>query len=413
MCTKSSHIRVPLCAVLSLVWLALSACTTVASAGTRVMLSPSPLPASATLPAARTETATVPPSPTSTVSPTPTSTAVLPALRDDTIKEQVDKLAAWYLGQGRNSALSVAVVTRDAQTGQLEAMLLNYGTLSKDKSAAVTSDTIYEIGSITKVFTGILLAQAVSAGDVRLDDPIQLYLPSGVQAPSYQSTPITLLDLATHRSALPRDADSDAMPDIYNWLNTYELPRAPGSEYAYSNLGYSLLGDILARRAGKPFSALEFQAVSRPLGLTDTREALNDEQEGRLAQGYTYDGSPAGYFPQSGAMSSAGYLHSTLKDMTRFLIANMDVNSTQLAAPISMTQALEADRGDPGTGVGLGWEIDQIGTTSQRMSKGGATYGFTSYISFLSDGSSGFVLLSNGMYVEGLVPHMIGIIGGN
>jgi len=335
-----------------------------------------------------------------------------PELKDDAIKTQVDKLAAWFLGQGKNSGLGVAVVVRNPQTGQLEAMLLNYGMASKDNGQVVTSSTIYEIGSITKVCTGILLAQAVDAGDMQLDDPIQQYLPTGIQAPTYQNTPITLLDLATHRSALPRDAETDAMPELYSWLNSLELSRAPGSEYAYSNLGYSVLGDILARRSGTDFDTLEFQSVSQPLGLQDTRETLSAEQSSRLAQGYTYDGSPAGYFPQSGAMSAAGYMHSTLNDMTRFLIANMQADSTPLAGPINMAQAVEADRGDPGTGVGLGWEIDQLGTTSERLSKGGATLGFTSYISFLGDGSSGFVLLTNGMYVEGLVPHMIGIVGG-
>jgi CubicO group peptidase (beta-lactamase class C family) len=110
-------------------------------------------------------------------------------------------------------------------------------------------------------------------------------------------------------------------------------------------------------------------------------------------------------------MSGAGYLHSSLRDMTRFLIANMQPASTPLSEAIRMAQILRAEGSGSGTGVGLGWEIDRVGTTGERLYKGGSTYGFTSYISFQRDGSQGFVLLTNGMYAGNLVPHMLNILG--
>ncbi len=209
-------------------------------------------------------------------------------------------MAAGFLGTGKSSGLGVAVVVRDPATGQLQAMLLSYGTSAKDQGSDITPDTVYEIGSITKVFTGILLAEAVAAGQVQLADPIQKYMPSGIHAPTYRDQQITLADLATHRSSLPRDADTDSLPDLYAWLNGYQLARAPGSQYVYSNTGYSLLGDILARLAGTDFGALELQSVSQPLGLVDTRETLTSDETERLAQGYGYDGSAADYFPELG-----------------------------------------------------------------------------------------------------------------
>ena len=299
---------------------------------------------------------------------------------------------------------------RNPQTGLLEGILLNYGTTAKDNGQALNPDTVYEIGSITKLFTGILLAQAVEAGKVQLDDPIQNYLPEDIHAPTYKNKPIRLDDLATHRSGLPRDTAAESLPQLYSWLDTYKLRRRPGSQYAYSNAGYALLGDILARLSGTDYGTLEYELISLPLGLMDTRETLTDEQTGRLAQGYTSSGSPAGYFPYSGAMSGAGYLRSTLQDMTRFLIANMDLNSTPLARSIALAQTVQAEGNDRGTGIGLGWEIDQVGTSNERLSKGGETAGFTSYISFLRDGSSGFVLLTNGMDVGRIVPDVINIM---
>ncbi len=301
-------------------------------------------------------------------------------------------------------------MVREKQTGQLQEMQLNYGNTGKGSAQIVTSDTEYEIGSITKLFTGILLAEAVTSGAVQLNDPIQKYLPPGIQAPSYGDAQITLADLATHHSALPRDIETDDIPSMYSWLNGVQLGRAPGSQYVYSNVGYSLLGDILARLAGSDFDTLEYESLSQPLGLMDTRETLNADQSSRLAQGYGYDGSSADYFPDSGAMSSAGYMRSTLNDMTRFLIENMEPGSTPLGDSILLAQTLQAPGPDDGTGVGLGWEITQLGTTDERLYKGGGTYGFTSYISFLRDGSYGFVLLSNGMYVENLVPHIVNIL---
>ncbi len=326
------------------------------------------------------------------------------------MRQQVDALAEHFLSQGTNSALSVGIVERDPQTGRLEAMTLDYGKTSKRNGQPVTPDTVYEIGSITKIFTGILLAQQIQSGTIHLEDPLQNYLPEGIEAPNYEGKQITLEDLATHRSGLPRDIDTDSVTGMYTWLNSYILTRAPGDEYEYSNVGYALLGDILARTTGTDFNTLEYQSVSQPLGLSDTTEQLNPGQSSRLAHGYTYDGSPAQYMPASGAYSSAGYMRSTLKDMTRFLIENMQPSATPLSDSIELAQQMQGEGKDANSGGGLGWDIDHPGTPSERLYKGGTTYAFTSYISFMRDGSYGFVLLTNGMYADTLVPPMLGIL---
>jgi len=357
------------------------------------------------------ETPTAFPSATATETASPSPTPSLGILNNDDLKSKIDRLVTSFFEQTQTPGLGIAVVIRNPQTGRLEAMLLNYGTTAKDGSESMTSDTVYEIGSITKVFTGILLAEAVNAGKVKFDDPIQKYLPAGIQAPTYNDTPITLVNLATHHAALPRDLESDNISDMYAWLNTFHLTQAPGTKYNYSNLGYSLLGDILARLSGNDFGALEYQAVSKPLGLLDTSETLSSDQENRLAQGYTGDGALATYFPDSGAMSSAGYLHSTLNDMTQFLVENMQPDTTSLASSIRLAQMNITDGQEPGSGTGLGWEIERPNTPTERIYKGGGTPGFTTYISFANNGSSGFVLLTNGQYVNYLVPTMLHLLG--
>ncbi len=368
-------------------------------------------------PAAITDTPAIPTntplpvaSATATQTPTPVPTPGLPLFSDDYLKSQIDRLAASFLRNNRNPGLSIAIVIRDPQTGQLEAMLLNYGTTAKGGGQPVTSDTVYEIGSITKPFTGILLAEAVNTGKIRLDDPIQKYLPPDVHAPTYKDVPITILNLATHRASLPRDPNSDDMQDIYSWLDTFKPAHAPGSQYVYSNLGYALLGDILARLSGSDYGTLEFQSVSQPLGLMDTTETLSDDQASRLALGYTYDGSLMSYFPTSGALGSAGYLRSTLNDITRFLIDNMQPDATPLASSLRLAQTMEAEGRNPGTGAGLGWDIDNPGAPDERIWKGGVTPGFSSYISFRRDGSSGFVILTNGQLADSLAPSIADLL---
>ncbi|MGA7604803.1 MAG: serine hydrolase domain-containing protein [Anaerolineales bacterium] len=305
------------------------------------------------------------------------------------------------------------MVKRNPQTGQLEAMLLNYGETSKDHGQPITSDTVYEIGSITKVYTGILLAQAVSLGIININDPVQKYLPDGVQLAAYKNQPIRIVDLATHRSGFPREFGSDDPTDLYEWLNNFKPDRAPGAEYVYSNLGYMVLGDILSRLSQTDFGNLEFTSISQPLGLLDTREVLTSDEQNRLALGYAYDGSVASYFPDSGNMSGAGYLRSTLNDMTRFLLDNMQPDSTPLASSLQLAQTMQAEGQNPGTGTGLGWEINQPGTPSETIWKDGGTLGFTSYISFMKDGSSGFVLLSNGQFIDNLALKMSALLDEN
>jgi serine-type D-Ala-D-Ala carboxypeptidase/endopeptidase len=383
-----------------LILLGFTACTTNQTAtGTSLTSTPSPIFTVSPSPAINVTSTPLP-------SPTVTATPAIQSFSDSLLKDQIGRFAKTFIQQNHSSGLSVVVAKRNPQTGQLEAMLLNYGYTSKDDNQPVTSDTVYEIGSITKVFTGILLAQAINNGKVNLNDPVQNYLPAGVTLAAYKDQPIKLVDLATHRSGLPRDLGSDDPSDLYQFLNGFQPSIAPGGEYIYSNLGYMVLGDIVSRLSQTDFATLEFNAVSQPLGLMDTREVLNGDEQNRLAQGYSYDGSQAYYFPDSGNMSAAGYLRSTLNDMTRFLIDNMQTDSTPLASSLQLAQTAQAQGRNPGTGTGLGWEIERPGTSSEVLWKEGGTLGFTSYISFRKDGSTGFVLLSNGQFIENLASSM-------
>jgi CubicO group peptidase (beta-lactamase class C family) len=139
--------------------------------------------------------------------------------------------------------------------------VISHGQFDRDDKRPVDGDTIFEIGSVSKVFTTLLLGEMVARGEVKLDDRVDRYLPEGVTTPKRAGKSMTLVDLATHTSGLPRlpgnlkpadmsDPYADYTPDkLYAFLSSYQLPRDIGATYEYSNLGMGLLGDALARRA--------------------------------------------------------------------------------------------------------------------------------------------------------------------
>src|SRR5688572_24477142 len=153
-----------------------------------------------------------------------------------------------------------------------------YGKSAASNDRPLDGDTVFQIGSVTKVFTGLLLADMVQRGEVKVDDPASKYLPSGVRMPE-RGRPITLIDLSKHWSGLPSmptNFSLDARPnpyeaysveELYQFLSSYELPREPGKQ-EYSNLGVALLGRLLARHAGMEYEELLKQRALAPLGLS-------------------------------------------------------------------------------------------------------------------------------------------------
>ena len=165
--------------------------------------------------------------------------------------------------------------------------------------SAVNEHTIYEIGSISKVFTGILLAHQSEAGKVNINDPAQKYLPSTVQVPKRGGKEITLGNLSDHTSGLPRMPDNFNPKDfsnpyadytveqMYAFLSGYQLPRDVGAEYEYSNLAQGLLGHILALNAGTSYEDLMISTIAGPLGMNETKIAFDENMKKNLAIGHS------------------------------------------------------------------------------------------------------------------------------
>jgi CubicO group peptidase (beta-lactamase class C family) len=283
--------------------------------------------------------------------------------------------------------------------------IVSYGKSGAPADRPLDGATVFEIGSITKVFTCTLLADMVRRGEVRLDQPVADLLPKSVRVPSRGDTLITLVDLATQRSGLPRqptnfDPADPANPyadytvtRLYDFLSHYTMTRAPGATYEYSNVGMGLLGHALALRAGKPFEAILTERVLKPLGMNDTRIALTGDMRSRFAAGHDPSGAvvPNWDLP---VLAGAGALRSTANDMLRFLAANLDSNATAISADLRETHRPRHDAGSPNMRIALAWHLLRA-SDAEIVWHNGGTGGYRSIIGFDPARRIGVVVLSN------------------
>lgn len=265
--------------------------------------------------------------------------------------------------------------------------------------------TVFEIGSITKVFTTTLLADMVVRGKMALDDPVQRYLPATVRMPSRDGKAITLLDLATASSGLPRlpsnlKPKDQANPyadytvaQLYEFLSGYELPRDPGAQYEYSNLGMGLLGHVLGLVSGTSFESALRERVLAPLGMTETGITLTAPLRARMAQGHGPDLKPVANWDIP-TLAGAGALRSTMRDMLTFMAANLEPTDTPLAAAIALAHEPRRPAGSPALRIGLGWHIlEREGRTI--IWHNGGTGGYHSFMGFDPASGANAVVLSN------------------
>jgi serine-type D-Ala-D-Ala carboxypeptidase/endopeptidase len=270
----------------------------------------------------------------------------------------------------------------------------------------VDGDTVFEIGSATKVFTSLLLADAVARGDVSLSDPVSKFLPASVKMPERGGKPITLADLATHTSGLPRlpsnlapkDASNpyaDYTPEhLYAFLSSYQLPRDVGAVYEYSNLGAGLLGHALARRAGAPYESLIKERIAGPLGMASTAIAVTDALRPRLAPGHDASRRRVSGWDLP-TLAGAGALRSTVNDLLRFLAANLGYTPSPLAPAMASMLAVRRPTDNPSQQIALGWHVLRSPGGKEIAWHNGGTGGYRSFMAINRAERTGVVILSN------------------
>lgn len=310
---------------------------------------------------------------------------------DDAVRQRAEELTR----TGMHASIVIAII--DGK----DSAVYGFGSVHAGKNIKPGADTVYQIGSVTKTMTGLLLADAVVQNKVKPDEPLAALLP-GYTVPAFDGKTITLLDLATHYSSLPRLPDNFAPKDPANpyadytearqrqFLAAYHLPRAPGTKFDYSNIGYAVLGTALAAQAGTSYEALLQKRIAVPLGMRSTSNKPTHGMLARLAPGHLLSGEPTPAWDLN-VVAPAGGVYSSARDMISYLQAYMFKPLRPYALAIQPQRALGPDSG---TKIGLAWLLEQQqGQTYAWHS--GQTGGYSSYAAFTTDGKRGVMVLTN------------------
>lgn len=279
----------------------------------------------------------------------------------------------------------------------------SYGKTSINKNEIVSENTIFEIGSITKVFTTLALMDLITKGEAQLDNPIELHLPE-VKVPEMDGKKITLLHLATHHSGLPSMPtnfnpknplnlfEDYSVENLYEFLNNYNLEKAPGVQFEYSNVGMGLLGHILCLKVGKSYEQIISDSISKKLGMENTGISLTQEMRKGFADGH-HLGQIAEHWNFTQAFAGAGAIRSNVKDMIQFLAANMELLNSPLTDLLKECHKQQYSTGS-GINIGLGWLLYHSDYADIIWHNGG-TSGFRSFLGFNLATQKGVVILSN------------------
>jgi serine-type D-Ala-D-Ala carboxypeptidase/endopeptidase len=320
---------------------------------------------------------------------------------------EIRKMLADQVG-GENTGTGIVAGVIDANGRRVIA----YGRLARDDQRRLDGDTVFEIGSMTKVFTSLALMDMARHGEVALTDPVSKYLPAGVKMPERNYRKITLADLSTQTSGLPRmpsnfqpkDANNPyadySVQQMYDFLSSYQLTRDIGARYEYSNLGVGLLGHVLSLRAGMSYEELVTSRICKPLGMASTAITLTPEMKARMAVGHTAGLAETANWDLP-TFAGAGALRSTANDMLVFLAANLGYSKTPLEQAMADEVSVRRPTGTPNLEIAYAWHVLTRNGNTMIWHNGG-TGGFRTFMGYDPKPRKGVVILTNISTPEGV-----------
>ncbi|HEX7928521.1 MAG TPA: serine hydrolase domain-containing protein [bacterium] len=298
-----------------------------------------------------------------------------------------------------NGAVGVVMgIYKDGET-----QVLGYGEVVKGGGKQPDGDTVYEVGSITKTFTGILLAEQVLAGQMKLEAPVQDYLPANVRLPSVPGGPVTVRQLVTHNGGFPHRPDNMQPYDpanpyakytdeaLYTYLAAYK-PAFKLGGYHYSNLGMGLAGHLVQRQTGQGYAELVAARITGPLGMKDTGPVPTPDMQQRLAPGYSGKLQRIKPWDAAPAFAGAVGIRSTVNDLLKYTRANLSPDDSPLGRAIALSHQKQGIR-DQGKPIAIAWRMSANG---QVLIHGGRTAGYRAWIAVMPSRQLGVVLLANG-----------------
>lgn len=309
---------------------------------------------------------------------------------------------AWYIDQERRAkavpGVSIALVEAAGPV-----WIEGFGEADQERGTRADADTLYRVGGLAEPITAAAALRLAAAGRFDLDRPLGAYL-SGFRMAGPGVDAITPRLLMSHHAGLPsfllggrRQAQPPAFTDLAASLAEQPLAAPPGTQFAYSELGYSLLGHALEVGVGQPFADYARQAVLAPLGMDHSAFSPTPPQGGRAAANYEY-GEPA---PQWAVRDvPAAGLTSSARDLARFVQALLGGGGPVLA-PAGMAEMLRVQNADVpldlDAQVALGWSVapEPVPGGGRWLYSFGAGGGQRGYMAILPDHGLGVVVLAN------------------
>ncbi len=312
--------------------------------------------------------------------------------------QSVDDIVAPYLASDETFALSIAIINGEQE------QFFHYGNISNKNPQAPDHPSIYEIGSVTKTFTTSVLAAMVREEKVSLDDPISQYLPDGVGNWG-DSLTITLEELATHSSGLPRmpanfgsvttllhyknPYKKYTVAQLYEYLKVHKIKEKSKRKVNYSNLGMGLLGHTLALHHGTDYETMVKQYILDKWEMPNTTITLDEEAMKLVVQGHNGRGRPTPLWDIP-TLAGAGALRSNITDMAKYVKAHM--KEEQFLADTHKARGSMQE----GVEIGLAWILTKTPQMKQNIIwHNGGTGGYRSFVGFDKENQLGVVVLSN------------------
>jgi CubicO group peptidase (beta-lactamase class C family) len=333
-----------------------------------------------------------------------------PASEVQALIERLDGRASAELAKDKIGSVTLGVVS-----GNQLVWTKSYGPADIEKKVPATPDTVYRIGSITKQFTALMLLQLVQEGKVRLSDPVEKYFPevNKIQGRPPGAPPVTLVQLATHTSGLeaePENLEKYLQGSVSDWEKVLiaALPQTryadePGTLFAYSNIGYAILGAALSRAAGQPYVEYVKQRIFLPLGMKSSFFEPDDQVRPRIARGYVNEEGQLDVETAEREHRGRGYkvpngaVYSTVGDLARFVAFEMGDDVPQVLKKEILEESFERIvTVNPSfrRGYGIGFQVLRLGEVVLRGHSGGLA-GYQAEAYFDRSSRVGVIILRN------------------
>lgn len=327
----------------------------------------------------------------------------------------LDEVVAFNAALVELQTAAPGVILGAVKDGELS--VVGFGETRRGNGIEPDGDTVLRIGSITKVFTGEMLAHAVARGEAAFTDPATRYIDGRLGDALAAHPPMRLIDLSTHAAGLPREVPRAESPfedpfatitlDAFaDWLETNPLHFVPGTSMAYSNFGFDLLSAALSSAADRPYPDLLADRITTPLGMADTGFDLTGAMADRMMVGHAPDGQPLPVVPTGDVITGSGGLYSTANDLMRWMQWHLDTGGDDAEVRFldhavyvqrdGMDTVLSMDESGRMDAMGLGWiAMEATAEHPFILQKAGGLQGQLSYLAFAPDhGTAVFVSIN-------------------